>query len=214
MFISFEGIEGAGKTTVIQAVAQRLKTRGIQVLVTREPGGSDLGQTLRKLLLNCSTELDPMAELCLFLADRAQHVSGVIRPALERGDVVLCDRYIDSTIAYQGYARGLDLKELQALTSIAAHGLQPDLTLLLDLPVELGLERMAARRVQLNTSDEGRFDLEKLTFHKAVYNGFKAIAAREPERVHTINAALSKEDVLSLCLAEIDRILPVSCQQH
>ncbi len=206
MFITFEGIEGAGKTTVIQEIGKILDERGASVLVTREPGGSTFGTSLRRLLLSCDTDLDPMAELYLFLADRAQHVSKVLRPALDRGDIVLCDRYTDSTIAYQGYARGLDKNELYTLNAIASGGLQPDLTLVLDLPVEEGLARAAKRRSLMQSDKEARFDLETLSFHKAVYEGFHAIAAGEPERVRLINASLPKEEVVRACMAEIDRL--------
>ncbi len=206
MFITFEGIEGAGKTTVIQEIGKILDERGASVLVTREPGGSAFGTTLRKLLLSCDTDLDPVAELYLFLADRAQHVSKVLRPAIDRGDIVLCDRYTDSTIAYQGYARGLDKNKLYTLNAIASQGLQPDLTLVLDLPVEEGLARAAKRRSLMQSDEEARFDLETLAFHKAVCAGFHDIAASEPERVRLVNASLPREEVVSACLAEIDRL--------
>ncbi len=206
MFITFEGIEGAGKTTVIQGIAKILEERGSSVLVTREPGGSTFGTSLRSLLLSCDSDLDELAELYLFLADRAQHVSKVLRPALDRGDIVLCDRYIDSTTAYQGYARGLDQDELHTLNAIASRGLKPDLTLVLDLPVEEGLARAAKRRSLMQSDAEARFDLEKLSFHQAVAAGFHAIAASEPQRVRLVNAARCREEVMRACMAEIDQL--------
>ena len=142
MFISFEGIEGSGKSTALTLLAQELERRGYDVLRTREPGGCGLGRALRPILLDARTRsLNMRAELYLFLADRAQHVAEVIRPALEAGQIVLCDRYTDSTLAYQGYGRGLDPEKLRRINEMATGGLVPDLTLLMDLPVGLGLER-------------------------------------------------------------------------
>ena len=145
MFVTVEGVEGAGKSTLMNLIARELERRGMPFLRTREPGGCGLGVSLRPLLLDVSSALDSRAELFLFLADRAQHVAETIRPALLRGDWVLCDRYADSTIAYQGYGRGMDADRLQALNDYATGGLWPDRTLLLDLPVETGLARARAR---------------------------------------------------------------------
>ncbi|MDO5538078.1 MAG: dTMP kinase [Desulfovibrionaceae bacterium] len=205
MFITFEGVEGAGKSTAIRGVAASLEARGAKVLLTREPGGSGLGRELRRLLLGTSMDLDPLAELCLFLADRAQHVARIIRPALARGEIVLCDRYADSTIAYQGFARGLDVERLVTLNDIATGSLVPDLTLVLDLPVEEGLARVAARRADAGADEEGRIDAETVSFHEAVRRGFHRIAADEPGRVRLIDSRPPKETVLAACLAEIDR---------
>ena len=148
MFISFEGIEGAGKSTAINYLAGFLQANGLDPLCTREPGGCALGRSLRSLLLDARTrELSSRAELFLFLADRAQHVAEIIRPALEAGQTVLCDRYTDSTLAYQGYGRGLDTEYLHRLNQAATGGLQPELTLLLDLPVRCGLMRAGERNM-------------------------------------------------------------------
>lgn len=141
MFVTFEGVEGAGKSTALKNMARELGQEGADVLVTREPGGSGLGKALRTLLLDCNSQITPDAELCLFLADRAQHVAEVIRPALAAGKVVLCDRYADSTYAYQGFARGMDLGRLRLLNDAVTGGLRPDLTLVFDVPEEEGLAR-------------------------------------------------------------------------
>lgn len=203
MFITFEGVEGAGKTTVVQAIAVALRERGASLLITREPGGSELGQELRRLLLGTSMDLDPLAELCLFLADRAQHVAKVIRPALARGDIVLCDRYTDSTLAYQGSARGLDMDQLRLLNQVVTARLVPDLTLLLDLPVEAGLARVASRKTLVGES-ESRIDDEKVSFHQSVRRGFHRIAELEPERVRVIDAQAPVGTVIASCLKEIE----------
>ena len=149
-FITIEGGEGAGKTTLAQALAERLRAQGRSVRLTREPGGSALGQALRTLVLDPQLQLTDWSETCLFLADRGANVEGVIRPALAAGEIVFCDRYLDSTLAYQGYGRGLDLGLLRRLNEAVTGGLLPELTLLLDLPPELGLARTRAR------SDPGR----------------------------------------------------------
>lgn len=173
MFISFEGIEGAGKSTAINYLAGFLQENGHDPLCTREPGGCALGRSLRSILLDARTrELSSRAELFLFLADRAQHVAEIIRPALEAGQTVLCDRYTDSTLAYQGHGRGLDTEYLQRLNQAATGGLQPELTLLLDLPVRCGLMRAGERnRLEGLVVSEGRFDAESLDFHERVRQG-------------------------------------------
>lgn len=208
MFITFEGIEGSGKSTALRLVADRLRARGEDPLCTREPGGSTLGRSLRAMLLDCKSRIDPRAELSLFLADRAQHVAEVIRPALAAGRTVLCDRYADSTLAYQGYARNLDITAIIALNNFATNGLKPDLTLLLDLPVETGLGRALARNEEKGSAlSEGRFDAESVAFHTAVRNGFLAIARRE-NRIRVIDASLPREEVARHCLDAIDALRP------
>ena len=208
MFITFEGIEGSGKSTALRLVAARLRARGEDPLCTREPGGSTLGRSLRAMLLDGKSRIDPRAELSLFLADRAQHVAEVIRPALAAGRTVLCDRYADSTLAYQGYARNLDITAIIALNNFATNGLKPDLTLLLDLPVETGLGRALARNEEKGSAlSEGRFDAESVAFHTAVRNGFLAIARRE-NRIRVIDASLPREEVARHCLDAIDALRP------
>ncbi|MCS7273285.1 MAG: dTMP kinase [Fimbriimonadales bacterium] len=170
-FITFEGIEGAGKTTLAQHLAQWLQAQGVPVLLTREPGGSPMGASLRSVLLHAT--IDPYTELFLFLADRREHTLRVILPALQAGTWVLCDRYADSTLVYQGYGRGLDLALIRQLNAIATSGLTPDLTVLIDLPVELALARA-------NTPT--RFEAESRTFHQRIREGYLQEAARAPER--------------------------------
>ncbi len=208
MFITFEGIEGAGKSTAIAAVADALEKRGFRVLLTQEPGGCALGRTLRALLLDQKSVIASRAELFLFLADRAQHVAEVVRPALAQGVFVLCDRYADSTLAYQGYARGLDLASLRLLSAEAAGGLEPDMTLLLDLPVEEGLARARRRNERLGTaSSEGRFDAESLAFHAKVRSGFLAIAGEEPGRVRIVDSSRPAAEVQTQCLGHLETLL-------
>ncbi len=191
MFITLEGIEGSGKSTQIGLLTAALEAAGRTVVVTRQPGGCALGQTLRSILLSLETRnLDSRAELFLYLADRAQHVAEVIRPALAAGHVVVCDRFADSTIAYQGYGRGLDVALLHRLNDVAVAGTWPRLTLLLDLDPEQGLRRALARNLQAGASvAEGRFEAECLDFHRRVRDGYLALASLHPRRFVTIDAA-------------------------
>ncbi|CUS02438.2 Thymidylate kinase [Candidatus Promineifilum breve] len=184
MFITFEGPEGGGKSTQIQMLAERLRRQGYGVVMTREPGGTAIGDQIRDVLHDtANTAMSPTAELLLYSASRAQHVAEVIRPALAAGQVVLCDRFADSSMAYQGYGRGLDRAMLAALTAIATGGLTPDLTLLLDLDVERGLARRAERGEEMN-----RLDLEAVGFHQRVRAGYHALAAAEPVRWISLDA--------------------------
>ena len=206
MFLTLEGIEGSGKSTLLYLLSSTLEGRGLTCLCTREPGGCPLGRQLRPLLLQSSQTMDSRAELFLFLADRAQHVAEIIRPALARGDWVLCDRYADSTIAYQGYGRGMDLDLLQTLNHQATEGLWPDLTLLLDLPAEQGLARARARNGRDGMEEaEGRFEAEALAFHQRIRQGFLDRASRWPERFCVLNALQSPEKLLVETLEAIDR---------
>ena len=209
MFISFEGIEGSGKSTAQRLLDEHLQGLGYDPLLTREPGGCALGRSLRPILLDARTRgLSSRAELYLFLADRAQHVAEVIRPALEAGQTVLCDRYADSTLAYQGYGRGLDPEHLRRINDMATGGLMPDLTLLLDLPVHCGLERAGLRNREEGTVlSEGRFDAESLEFHERVRQGYRSLAAEEPERFAIIDAAQPPEDVVLQCLSAVEASL-------
>jgi dTMP kinase len=184
MFITFEGPEGGGKSTQIQLLAERLRRQGYGVVMTREPGGTAIGDQIRDVLHDtANTAMSPTAELMLYSASRAQHVAEVIRPALAAGQVVLCDRFADSSMAYQGYGRGLDRAMLAALTAIATGGLTPDLTLFLDLDVERGLARRAERGEEMN-----RLDLEAVGFHQRVRAGYHALAAAEPARWVSLDA--------------------------
>ena len=205
MFLTVEGIEGAGKSTFIALLSAELEKRGVPFLRTREPGGCALGAQIRPLLLNASQELDRRAELFLFLADRAQHVAGTIRPALEAGHWVLCDRYADSTIAYQGCGRGMDTEELQRMNDWATGGLWPDLTLLLDLPAEVGLARALARNGREGlTQSEGRFEAEALAFHQRIREGFLLRASRWPERFCVLDASQTPDAIVAQALEHLD----------
>jgi dTMP kinase len=195
-FITFEGVDGTGKTTQIHALDSHLRARGRSCVITREPGGTPLGNLIRQVLLEVGTQ--PLAlptELCLYLADRAQHVQDVIVPALDAGKIVLCDRYTDSTLAYQGYGRGIDLKLLRQFNEFADRGVRPDLTFLLDCPVELGLSRTAERQLKVATGEhrEDRFEREKLEFHERVRHGFLEMARAEARRFRIIDAARAVE---------------------
>ena len=202
--ITFEGIEGVGKSTQIELLATRLKERGIPVLCTREPGGTQFGEKIRDLVLNLTHEaIPPIVELFLMEAARGQHVTARIIPALKKGRVVLCDRFTDSTLVYQGDGRGLDWKMIEEMNQVAAQGLQPDLTILLDLDVTTGLERAAQRSVhglslehpsQAN-GEASRFDLEEIDFHERVRTGFLKIAKNDPDRVRVVSSAGTPKEV-------------------
>ena len=209
MFLTVEGIEGAGKSTFLGLLENELAKRGVDFLRTREPGGCALGQQIRPLLLDLSQKVSDRAELFLFLADRAQHVADTIRPALERGQWVICDRYADSTIAYQGYGRGMDPEELQRLNDYATDGLWPDITFLLDLPVEEGLGRALARNGREGTSkSEGRFEAEALAFHQRIREGFHLRAKRWPERFRVLDAMQTPDAIVAQAMQELESYLP------
>ncbi|ABD00932.1 thymidylate kinase [Synechococcus sp. 63AY4M2] len=185
MFITLEGGEGVGKTTQQALLAERLQREGYACVSTREPGGTALGEALRELLLH-GDPLTPLAELLLYAADRAEHVNKVIAPALAVGQVVICDRFTDSTLAYQGYGRGLNLEQIRQLNHLATGGLQPQLTLWLDLAPEVGLARSRLG---------DKLEQEHLEFHRRVYRGFQALAAAEPQRIVRIDAGGSPLEV-------------------
>ena len=204
MFLTVEGVEGAGKSTFIGLLEQELTERGVAFLHTREPGGCALGRQIRPLLLDAGQRVDARAELFLFLADRAQHVADTIRPALESGQWVICDRYADSTIAYQGYGRGMDVEELQRLNDYATDSLWPDITFLLDLPAEIGLGRALARNGREGlTQSEGRFEAEALAFHQRIREGFLTRAARWPERFRVLDATKTPEGIVAQALEHL-----------
>lgn len=183
LFITFEGGEGVGKSTLLTRLNDYLTGEGFHVIQTREPGGCELGINIRKLLLE-TEYLSNKAELLLFLANRAQHVEEVILPALEKHQIVLCDRFTDSTMAYQGVARHLDMKLVENLCTFATDGLIPDVTFLLDLPPEQGFERVHKSR-----DGKDRIERESLRFHEAVRQGFLKLAEKEKERMHVIDAS-------------------------
>ncbi|MBI9078398.1 MAG: dTMP kinase [Pseudodesulfovibrio sp.] len=197
MFVTFEGIEGTGKTTQIQKVKKYFESRGKEVFLTLEPGGSRVGQELRKMLLHVDNkDLTPITELFLYLADRAQHIAQVIRPELEAGKVVLCDRFADSTIVYQGYGRGLDTKILQQFNEVAVDGLWPDLTVILDIDPELGLKRATLRNIEDGKAEEeGRFEAEHISFHKRIREGYLTWAALNRDRIKVADASSTPDEV-------------------
>ncbi|MFS8777658.1 dTMP kinase [Synechococcus sp. W70.1] len=193
MFITLEGGEGVGKTTQQALLALQLRQAGYPCLCTREPGGTALGRALREILLH-GDPLTPLAELFLYAADRAEHVQKCILPALAAGQVVVCDRFTDSTLAYQGYGRGLDLQQVRQLNHLATGGLQPHLTLWLDLPPEVGLARKASGPLT-RTGLADRLEQERLEFHRRVHQGFQTLAAAEPQRIVRIDAEGSPLEV-------------------
>jgi dTMP kinase len=188
-FISFEGIEGSGKSTQVKLLAKYLRNKGNKVLETAEPGGTEIGLKIRELLLEPQNHIDPLTELLLYYSSRAQHVREVIYPAILEKTIVITDRFTDSTVAYQGYARGIDLTIINTLNEIVVPDMKPYLTFLLDLDVEEGLRR------NRNIRKEDRFELETLEFHNRVRNGFLQIAKEEPERVKIVDASKNTEEV-------------------
>ena len=191
-FITLEGPEGSGKTTAARHLAEWLRVRGMSTVLTKEPGGTPLGEEVRRIVLHMrgmSDDLDPRADALLYAAGRAQHVSRVIRPALDRGVWVVCARYLDSSLAYQGAGYGNDMAELRRLQEFATNGLLPDLTLLLDVPVEVGLER-TRRRTEWNRFE----DTEDRAFFEQVRDAYLRLAADEPERFAIVNGSGSVDD--------------------
>jgi dTMP kinase len=194
VFITLEGGEGSGKTTQAARLCQLLIEQGHEVLLTREPGGTPVAEQLRRILLDSSTEaLAPETEALIILAARRQHVDHVIKPALTRGMIVVCDRFSDSTMAYQGYARGLDLKILRAMNEWATDTLTPHLTLLFDIPVAIGLQRR-----QGQAASQNRLDREAERFHKKVRAGFLQLAQRDPRRIKVIDARQPPDSVAAI----------------
>jgi dTMP kinase len=187
-FVTFEGIDGCGKTSQLTGLLGRLSSRGYRCVATREPGGTPLGEALRALnLQRGGPDVAPDAELLLFAAARAQHVHEVIRPALARGSIVLCDRFVDSTVAFQGYGRGLDLGRIGELNAFATSGLLPDLTLWFDVDLDEAARRLG-RREDAGGEAANRFDVEALAFHERVRAGYRHIAEAAPNRVARIDA--------------------------
>ena len=183
LFITFEGIEGCGKTTQIGHLTSFFKKARRPFLLTREPGGTGVGEKIRQILLSSDNAgLEPMAELFLYVADRIQHYRQVILPALRQGKVVLCDRFADATTVYQGFGRGLDLVWIEEIHSRALENAKPDLTFLLDLPVEVGLKR-AWKRLKKDQTGEDRFEKEALDFHRRIREGYLILARKEPSRI-------------------------------
>jgi len=195
MFVTFEGLDGSGKSTQLQLLTDRLVAAGRDVVATREPGGTELGEQIRDLVLH-GGDVAPWAEAALYAASRAQHVAEVIRPALERGAVVLCDRYVDSSVAYQGVARGLGLERVLELNLAAVGGLLPDLTFLLLVDAGVAASRMP--------SDRDRLEREDTVFHGRADAGYRELAKRFPERIVTIDGSLSEDEVAQRIAARVE----------
>lgn len=192
IFISLEGPEGAGKTTVLSAVSERLQKEGYTVLVTREPGGIKISEAIREVILdNNNIEMDAKTEALLYAAARRQHLVEKVVPALEKGAIVLCDRFIDSSLAYQGYARGLGIDEVLKINEFAIEGMMPDLTIYFDISPEEGL----ARVLNNTEREQNRLDKEKLSFHERVYEGYKQVIKQYEDRIVRTDARLTKEEV-------------------
>lgn len=204
-FITLEGIEGSGKTTQIARLVGYLEDRGVECVTTRQPGGTLIGENIRSILLDpANSALEPQAELLLYMADRAQHIHELIKPCLKAGKTVVCDRYFDATLVYQGFARGLNIELIRNLHRLLFDDLKPDVTLLLDLSPRLGLERAWE---QLNagqrSGQESRFEAEKIAFHEKVRAGYLELARLEPDRIRVIDAAPPPDHVF----ADISKIV-------
>ncbi|MBM4330519.1 MAG: dTMP kinase [Deltaproteobacteria bacterium] len=207
LFITFEGIEGCGKTTQINHLASYLERIHKPLLATREPGGTEVGEKIRQILLFSENDrIDPMAELLLYAASRVQHYREVISSALAQGKIVLCDRFADATLAYQGYGRGVDLEWIAKIHSQTMENVRPDLTFLLDLPVEEGLKR-AFKRMENQTNKEDRFEKEALDFHRRVRAGYLLIARHEPKRIIILDGLKDEQTLHREILSHLPALL-------
>lgn len=187
LFITFEGPDGCGKTTQMNLLAQYFEKKGKKVVLTREPGGKGLGEKVREILLNYNGEVSDRCESFLFLADRAQNIDIIVKPAVEQGEIVLCDRHIDSTVAYQGYGRGLDINEINILNNLATGGKKPDLTLVFDVDVETSMKRVG--------KEKDRMESAGIDFHNRVRNGYLELAKQEPDRIKVLDATKTIEEI-------------------
>jgi dTMP kinase len=209
MFITLEGIEGSGKTTQIRQIVDFLNQNGRPCVVTREPGGTQIGKKIRSILLDsASCAMDPRTELLLYMADRIQHLQELVYPAMREGKTVVCDRFFDATVVYQGYARGLDVEWIKTLHRIILNNIRPDLTLLLDLAPEIGLSR-AWEAVHSGDREPGetRFEQEAISFHRKVREGYLALSLAEPERFSVIDASQTPEKVQQDIMQVIKKVL-------
>lgn len=187
LFITFEGADGCGKTTQLKLLAEDLMMRGYDVVITREPGAKGLGEKIREILLNYDGDVSDRCESFLFLADRAQHIDMIVNPAVETGKIVLCDRHTDSSVAYQGYGRGLPVERIKMLNELAVNGRHPDLTIVFDIDVETSMSRVG--------DEKDRLESAGMEFFNRVRNGYLEIAKQEPQRVKVLNAAKSIDEI-------------------
>lgn len=204
-FITFEGGDGSGKTTLINKISENLSLRGFSVINTREPGGTKLSEEIRVLLLRkIDYEMSSYAELCLYLAARAQHIKEVIRPSLEKGQIVLCDRFNDSTIAYQGFGRNLDISQVENFCSFISEKLKPDLTFYLNIDPKIAIKRA---KKPLGNSEKGydRIEQEKLSFHEKIRKAFLTLSKKEPNRFVVLDASKTKDEVFLSALAALEK---------
>ena len=199
LFITFEGTDGCGKTTQIEMLKDYFEKQGRTVLLTREPGAKGLGTKLREILLNYDGEVSPVCESFLFLADRAQHVDTIIKPAVARGEIVLCDRHTDSTVAYQGYGRELDIEQIKMLNNIATSGLKPDLTFIFDIDIDTAQKRVG--------KNKDRMESAGIEFFKRVRNGYLEIAKQEPERVKLLNGKSPIEEIQNTISNYVEKLI-------
>lgn len=187
LFITFEGPDGCGKTTQMKLLAEYLEKNGKEVVLTREPGGKGLGEKVREILLNYNGEVSDRCESFLFLADRAQNIDIIVNPAVKQGKIVLCDRHIDSTVAYQGYGRRLDIERINMLNNLATNGKKPDLTFVFDIDVETSMQRVG--------KEKDRMESAGIEFHNRVRQGYLELAKQEPKRIKVIDATKSIEEI-------------------
>lgn len=187
LFITFEGADGCGKTTQLNLLEKYLKDKGLDVIVTREPGAKGLGEKFREILLNYDGVVSDRCESFLFLADRAQNIDTIVKPAVSSGKIVLCDRHIDSSVAYQGYGRGLDIQQIKNLNTIAAGGMLPDLTLVFDIDIETSMQRVGKNKDRMENSGN--------EFFNRVRNGYLELAKQEPDRIKVVDSTASIDDI-------------------
>lgn len=187
LFITFEGPDGCGKTTQMKLLAEYFEKKGKEVVLTREPGGKGLGEKVREILLNYDGEVSDRCESFLFLADRAQNIDIIVNPAVKEGKIVLCDRHIDSTVAYQGYGRGLNIDRINMLNNLATNGKKPDLTLVFDVDVETSMKRVG--------KEKDRMESAGIDFHNKVRKGYLELAKQEPKRIKVLDATKSIEEI-------------------
>lgn len=199
LFITFEGADGCGKTTQLNLLKEYLTQKGYEVILTREPGGKGLGEKIREILLNYDGEVSNRCESFLFLADRAQNIDVIVKPAIKQGKIVLCDRHTDSSVAYQGYGRGLDIQEIKTLNSLATNNLKPDLTLVFDVDIETSMKRVG--------NEKDRMESAGKEFFNKVRNGYLEIANQEPDRIKVVDSTKSIDEIHKNVIEIINEIL-------